>query len=189
MAAVKQFLQNDARRSAFLDNASQSLLATSPAVSAFLGSLHLRTSRAEAGKVQRCLGCGTILLPSRTCKRINTAHGRHAKGRKSVDTPIRYRCTSCGALSALDKPQRRRKPPARLPTGPLDPKVTTKSPAIDSVKSFETTLQAHEGRDKATSRKRARPRKTGGLGALLAQSKSQQPKSAGLDLMDFMSAG
>ncbi|GAM90088.1 hypothetical protein ANO11243_081280 [Dothideomycetidae sp. 11243] len=189
-------------RKTFLDQASQELLSKSPATSAYIGLVYLRAGHSPQSKenLNRCGHCGTILLPSWSCKRHKSRNSttvlRHDRNYHPASTAI-YKCSSCGNDSAL---RRRRMATPRTKRADLKPASTTKEAVVLSeppaTLNVSNVAMQSEVRSKgeaepspSASRKRAKSRKTAGLSALLAQSKTAQADPPTLDLMDFMNAG
>ncbi|KAI4207670.1 MAG: hypothetical protein LQ348_000518 [Seirophora lacunosa] len=188
----------------FLDNSARILQGVAPSTSAHL--MHERDAVAEEhGKnlsqtqlKDICRACGTILVPDVTLKAevIEPRKKRSRKKRKTDRTlqeprlkQTRTECLCCRRVTLSPSQHTRqqesgkgdwgvapaKKPPSAMVGSELPSSSAKKQPA-----KAEST--------NASSKKRAKARKQGGLQALLEKSKGLQSKSAGpeLDLMDFM---
>ncbi|KAF2149074.1 hypothetical protein K461DRAFT_297541 [Myriangium duriaei CBS 260.36] len=203
MATSKlQSERQTALQSAFLDRASQELLGRSPTISAYLGSLHLRTSEltpdATPQNLKRCMACGTILIPSSSCTRVKSPKRKRTSTANISTNDVReYACVSCGATSTFDTVPRRKllvkskSPPSKAVC--MTPTTTAASPATAALQTDNKSTKPQQQPEKLQStsmgRKRPKARKLVGLSGLLAQSKAQQPSTSDLDFMDFMKAG
>lgn len=195
------------------------LAVTSPATSAFLGSQYLKVadhtdleSRSSDSRNQGfCSACGNILIPGWSCQIIQQVAG-HSKVRKSAEkragttasaansiskTTV-YQCLRCNSKirQSVQKSAKPRSAPTKsaqvqmvlTPSSDLGTSSGTSAPATPQPQATGPPVSAAVN---ASSKKRARARKQGGLQAMLAKSKTETATSSagagfGLDLMDFM---
>ena len=197
----------------YLNAASERFLITSPSVSAILGANLLKAGAENSVGDSKCVGCGTTVIPGWSCRKVSSSkqgqrgarkHKQEAKiDSSTTSTPSQYyKCDRCSTKMPFNESpgsQRSRAPQAgvvslhhaRSPQAvkPAPSGVTAtdtkrhKSPISDT-----TMVRAAEDMTGAnfTSKKRARARKQSGLQALLAARNQPEPRTAGLDLMDFM---
>ena len=176
----------------YLENASQSLLTTSPAISAHLQMVRNNVAdqnedRRSAQRSSRsCTACGTILVLGWTCEPIRdallkrTRKDRIAKRIPGLKT-IKWTCSRCDAITVFEaaKPERRH-------TEKVIPTQATTTAFVQPV-ADKPKVQAllHP---ESTSKKRARLKRSSLQSMLLNQQKprSKQPEGFGLDLMDLM---
>lgn len=185
---------SEASRSHYLENASRSLLVSSPAISAHLQSV--RRVAVEEEKVKplpqeshwSCTACGSILLPGRSYKSIIEPHLKRTRKdrlalRKNGIKATKLQCSKCNAVSIVEamKPERTRMiklAPPRLTDAvrgntPSDrtPAASPQAPIIDR-----------------GPKKRARGKKSSLQSMLVNQGKGVTSNSTGfgLDLMDLM---
>lgn len=187
----------------FLDYSARRFQDTAPSTSAYL--MHQRNTVAdEHGKALNkaqlkdiCKACGSMLLPDVTCKTgvVDLSAARRKK--RKLDAPEsespakqnRLECLLCHRVTVtpLQLPQKPGLWQSAKLTGlakqPHNP-VSGNELALD-VTSMKTEKPASTN---ASSKKRAKARKQGGLQALLERSKGMESRSSalGLDLMDFM---
>jgi ribonuclease MRP protein subunit SNM1 len=184
-----------AARQRHLDQASLALLASSPAVSAYLMEQSLADdlenakagSRKDRGKV--CTACGNILLLGWSCHKVTAKRaGRHPIKSKESSTSgeilVNVVCGKCSSKVTLHKQCR-----SPCVQGPK-PEIAKPRPSTPA-KEMETVPTANAGDTKpapstATNRK-ARGKKSS-LQSLLAGKRPPATQSAqgGFDLMDFM---
>lgn len=189
----------------FLEQASETLSVTAPAVSS-----HLRTSRREAalsygvesetsGNV--CSACGRELLLVWSCEPLRCAsHKQTRQQRISGDGRVTrcVECSTCGTENLI-KVQKRAKPQTakasypvqkRNPSSALPKETHVPEPQPDPVPVLPSPPAKEQTPDatqpKPTARRKARG-KNASLQALLAN-KKEAPRSSGfgLDFMDFM---
>ncbi|KAI9770585.1 MAG: hypothetical protein M1840_003176 [Geoglossum simile] len=198
----------------YLDGAAHLLSVESPAVSAQLLSQYNTTASenelnpSDARKRSVCGACGNIMVPGWTCNVRSQRSGRKKGSKRSLEKrrssrsqktgpssvpgangiemnelEMVYECRVCGRATRQTLPKN---PPPRRParntspiTGPLAPAKHLGADAIEPPKPAAAN---------ASSKKRAKARKQGGLQALLAKRKevAEQTADFGLDLMDLM---
>ncbi|OGM51236.1 hypothetical protein ABOM_000248 [Aspergillus bombycis] len=179
-----------APRLGFLKDAASSLDSLSPSTAAHLMAVHnqifLDESRALNQRQQEasCGACGSIRTPEWT-KTIHIKKKNTKRSSAAPDGAIIYKCLRC---------RRRTVRPSRKE--PVRPNISSKTaaaidsippaalPAVQHPDSTETKPTSKTA-DNASSKKRAKARKQGGLQALLA-SKQQSRASSSLDLFDFL---
>jgi RNase P subunit RPR2 len=196
----------------YLNDAAHLLAVESPAVSAQLLSQYKKIALEnvlnppDARRRDICGACGSIMVPGWTChvrsqpRRKTPRKRRKSKSRKTApslalkidgietnELKMVYNCQVCGRITRQILPK---KQPPRRPTritavphpsivNPSTPTRNLDSNKVESVKVASLN---------ASSKKRAKARKQGGLQALLAKKKegSEQRGGFGLDLMDLM---
>ncbi|KAL8931001.1 MAG: hypothetical protein Q9208_000102 [Pyrenodesmia sp. 3 TL-2023] len=186
----------------FLDGSARLLNELAPATSAYL--MHERNVVAEqhekaltkAQLKDICKACGTILIPDVTSKEefSNPAAKRKRKKSKVVESEplekrLQIKCLACHRVTVtpMAAPQLHGSAKPASLTG-----VTSQSHDALIRNELESdtakTLTEKPASANASSRKRAKARKHGGLQALLEKSKGTESQSGGLglDLMDFM---
>ncbi|KAG8630276.1 hypothetical protein KVT40_001895 [Elsinoe batatas] len=184
-------IKMNARRLKYLEEASLLLQIQSPAISSHLGMqnillTHTASTTSSPPPTINCLSCGTCLVPSWSCIRVQRKNARLPSfSEKSSRDALIHRCNKCGCLST----RKRRSRTAR----PREISESAQDMASDASRQFSQVLDTTRppvSDDKVNSqaqggRKRAKNRKSAGLGALIARNQpSEAPKS--LDLMDFM---
>lgn len=188
----------------FLEQASETLSVTAPAVSS-----HLRISKRDAAlsygvdaetSGNACSACGRKFLLGWSCEPLRTASHRQTRQQRINGDGRITRCVKCSACSTTNtiKVQKRAKPQiakashrVQKKNSSVLPKEThvpepqpDPVPALPSPPAKEHTPQTTQ--PKPTARRKARGKKAS-LQALLAN-KKEAPKSSGfaLDFMDFM---
>lgn len=191
----KEINISNERRSKFLERASISLIAQSPAVAANLSRNFIQSlqSREEdvASTVKKCTSCGSFIVPSYSARR--KTRSRPPKTPLSTLNEVdflttTYDCNRCGATSVF---KRSRKRPV-LPS-PVSRYTRVQKPMANEITPVNSPRTAHvtnptNQASRTGSKKRTKSRKAGGLSEMLAQAKSQSQKPD-LDLMDFMKGG
>jgi RNase P subunit RPR2 len=186
----------------FLKDAAHLLHVQSPTTAAVLGSqydkllvdrnLDLEASQKEWDAHRRdiCGACGNLLIPGLSCQvsqETTTSEGN--KGRKAkkpkgdVQKAMVHTCSRCDTRTIQPIPA---PPPARFHKRGSG---ISKSQSQHSSNAKATILQddAAPKSANASSKKRAKTRKQGGLQALVDKSKNNSRKGDfGLDLMDFI---
>ncbi|KAH0541310.1 hypothetical protein FGG08_004234 [Glutinoglossum americanum] len=199
----------------YLNDAAHLLSIESPAVSAHLLSQYNKLTfegelnPSDARKRSVCGACGNIMIPGWTChvrrkgeESRRSLRGPPTKGPKSesrgaapgpalqtdkVEMKVEYECRLCGRTTRQILPK---KPPLKRPARlaalssvpsrlMASPSTLTRNSDLDAAKPIPAN---------ASSKKRAKARKQGGLQALLAKKKEEgeQVGDFGLDLMDLM---
>lgn len=181
-------------RAKFLQEAAHSLVVSSPAVSAFLGTarsnliedanLELPSKERDAFRREFCGACGNSMVPGWSCT-VSVCSQLEQQGRKlkarskestKFDKSAVYICLRCHretAQALQPKPSRSlSKSKGRTESKPTAD--TTKATTGDKVvKSIN-----------ASSKQRQKARR-GGLQAMLEKTKTQTSSQGGFDLMDF----
>lgn len=180
----------------FLHNSSRLLQSAAPSTSAHLmlernivAEQHERVLDQSQLK-DICRACGTILIAHSTSKTEildSPFAGRIAKrggfaGRKSGTE--KHECLACRRVTTRPVVKSQQKfEKERRPLNLGQPSKLVISPSKSDVTEAENSTPAN-----ASSKRRAKARKQGGLQAMLEKSKGSTSQSAGmsLDLMDFM---
>lgn len=175
----------------FLKDSADSLHSQSPSTAAYLLSVHnqiLHDHLKPLNQKQQetsCGGCGSVRTADST-ESIPIQRKRTSGSSKAAEGATIYKCLRC---------HRRAIRPSRKETSrPVAPPIAAKlsSPASNQTASTSgPTEQTHPAldpkstrtADNASSRKRAKARKQGGLQALLASKQQDKPS---LDLFDFL---
>ncbi|KAL8761562.1 MAG: hypothetical protein Q9184_002327 [Pyrenodesmia sp. 2 TL-2023] len=188
----------------FLDSSARLMNEHSPATSAYL--LHERNVVAQkhekaltkAQLKDICKACGTILIPGVTSKEEFSDHAAKRKRKNSEviapqsEPPEKHsliKCLACHRVTVAPAaaPQRQGPAKAASSTGLISQShdAMAKSEPQSDIAKIRTEKPASAN---ASSKKRAKARKHGGLQALLEKSKGagSQLGGSGLDLMDFM---
>lgn len=184
---------------AFLKDSAHSLLSQSPSTAAHLLAVHNQILHHQLKPLNQrqkdafCGACGTIRNPESTRtfqiqkKRTSGPSSKEiSDGRATV-----YKCLRCGRRTVkplLRDPIRSNIPtssPETTSTPAFQPSSSTAEAPARSQRGPETAEQAKPGKtaENASSKKRAKARKQGGLQALLA---SKQQSQSSLDLFDFL---
>ncbi|KAL4977648.1 hypothetical protein BDW66DRAFT_31746 [Aspergillus desertorum] len=170
----------------FLKNSASSLSSMSPSTAAYLMSAHNAIFYADNRPLNSrlhdsfCGACGcprkseytrVASVKKKSQKRVSSSL---AKG-LSEDGATVYKCLRCRRRTVI---------PSRTSSKVAPPIV----PIVDStaVKTQLDQVSASKTAENASSKKRAKARKQGGLQALLATKQSQSGQSKSLDLFDFL---
>ena len=178
----------------YLDTASNLLLVSSPALSAYLQAE--RNSTFDDGDNETpapishrsCNACGTILIPGWSCKGPRDARtSRNSRlktsPKESRRQSKRFCCSTCGAVTTLEVDSQRQTKPK------ISDQLTATHAAQDSKANLDTiaTSQSDTTNVKASSRRTRSKRSS--LQSLLAVQKkadSEKPKRLRMDLTDLM---
>ena len=175
----------------YLENASQRLLVSSPAVSAYLQSERNATldkvdEVVSKGSNRSCNACGNIMIPGWSCERVKPVKGSQGGGKNRSYSRLhelrKLRCSMCNAITTVE---------AEEPPQANKDLNSTNSPAEthkDRASSVPTTTPQQKANDMKTSNRRARSKKST-LQSMLADQKKtevEKPKGFGLDLMDLI---
>lgn len=193
-------------RTHFLENSARSLQGIAPSTSAHL--MHERDAVAEErGKTLNktqfkdiCRACGTILVADMTSKvdLIESCNKRMRKKRKmdihehvgsQAKQTWRIECLCCRRVTRSSLQYKQPQEYGNASQGAAPPKNSQSALAESELPSSSTKTElAKPESANASSKKRAKARKQGGLQALLEKSKGLKSQYAGpgLDLMDFM---
>lgn len=176
----------------FLRDSASSLGTTSPSTAAYLMGVHNRILFDDLKPLNPrqqescCSACGTI----RTAETNKTIHIKKKKSKQpstsSGGTTI-YQCLRCHRRAT--KPQRKeplRSKAPKVSNSALDQSTTSTKPANETAAQTQVPTATSRTTDNASSKKRAKARKQGGLQALLASKQQSQPSSSSLDLFDFL---
>lgn len=182
----------------FLSQAAEWFQSSSPSTSAHLLNAHTQNLHEELKplsihqKKHHCT-CGTLRHSNST--RVTRVQSKKSGKLQtnSVGTAVVYKCLSCKQRTVLPRKKsvRASKPSSSLPiptescSAPTTtaPSPAPSTPAETSAPESSTTNSTLKTADNASSKKRAKSRKQGGLQALLA---SKQKSQASLDLFDFL---
>ncbi|KAJ5388722.1 hypothetical protein N7509_011263 [Penicillium cosmopolitanum] len=181
----------------FLSDAANLLGSSSPSTTAHLLTAHTHILHDESKSLtprqtkHHCAGCGSL----RIC---NASKPTVVKTKQKSRTAIRgtatvHKCVRCNQRAVIPRrrsaPRAPSKAPSRVSTATaVDSAASAAStPSISSQQDLpaiaSTTASTEKTVENASSKKRAKARKQGGLQALLAAKKSTQPS---LDLLDFL---
>jgi RNase P subunit RPR2 len=197
----------------YLDGAAHLLSVESPAVSAQLLFQYNKIASknelipSDARKRSVCGACGSIMVPGWTCHVRSQRSGHkkvpkrslkkrrssrpqktapssvsEAKGVEMNELEMVYECRVCGRATRQTVPKKPPRRPAKNTPPMANPSTPVKHLGVDAI---ESPIPASAN---ASSKKRAKARKQGGLQALLAKRKEvvEQTGDFGLDLMDLM---
>lgn len=188
----------------FLDESARLLHGVAPATSAYL--MHERNAVAQehekaltkAQLKDICKACGTILIPDVTSKEevSNSCAKRKRKRWEGVSPPselpeerLQLKCLACHrvVITPIVAPQRQDLGKINRPNGSIQ-RLNEAVTGSDLQSDMAKTGTEKPASANASSKKRAKARKHGGLQALLEKSKGtqSQPGNLGLDLIDFM---
>lgn len=189
-----------AARLRYLNDSAHFLATSAPTTSRYLLSqcnslmFDLEIEQSDSQKRKSCGACGTIMILGKEGKLEveSQKSNKKRKRKKTIGASSEERATiyTCGSCNKKTK--------RRLDTAPVvsRPKkgaaavqhgaAVTKNVSIP-IQTLPTTNAATPSTN-ANSKKRAKNRKLGGLGALLAKQKASEAKLSGfgLDLMDLM---
>ncbi|KAF2222255.1 hypothetical protein BDZ85DRAFT_125616 [Elsinoe ampelina] len=191
LSITSQHTSMDMRRLKYLEEASVLLQTQSPAISSHLGLQSIlftlpASIASSSPPANNCQSCGTCLVPSWSCIRVQRQMARSPLlAEESSKDSLIYRCNKCGCLSTS---KRRSRTARQCKISESAQKMASDAPkqisqvldtAPPPMSDDKVNTQAQGGR------KRAKNRKSAGLGALIARNQpSEAPK--GFDLMDFM---
>ncbi|KAJ5584912.1 uncharacterized protein N7459_004712 [Penicillium hispanicum] len=181
----------------FLSKAADWLDSRSPSTSAHLLAVHTRILLEDQKPLHprqhkhHCGGCGSLRQGKSSVTRVSPKNSRsHAVSKPgSIGGATVYKCQRCKQRVVLprmtsSKPLRASKPPAPVKTVTATSSTPTAASTANSIPSETAALTADPAKnDNVNSKKRAKARKQGGLAALLASKRSEQPS---LDLLDFL---
>ncbi|KAJ5756699.1 hypothetical protein N7533_006242 [Penicillium manginii] len=180
----------------FLSDAANLLGSSSPSTSAHLLTAHTHILHEESKSLNprqikhHCAGCGRL----RICK---ASKPTVVKPKQKSRTAIRgiatvHKCVGCNQRAVISRKRSAPRAPSKASSSsrvstPLAMDSTVSTPSISSQQDLpvivSTTTATEKAVDNASSKKRAKARKQGGLQALLASKKSTQPS---LNLLDFL---
>ncbi|KAK1147768.1 hypothetical protein N8T08_000281 [Aspergillus melleus] len=181
----------------FLKDAASHLRAISPSTAAHLMTVHNHIFLDECRPLNQrqqetsCGACGSTRNPQ-TTKTIHIRKNKSlqrasaAKGIAAHGATV-YKCLQCRRRTV--KPSRME---AARPKVATKPKLETQQPAslggspVKQAPDAAEVNQPVKAADNASSKKRAKARKQGGLQALLASKQKTQSNSSSLDLFDFL---
>ncbi|KAF7950119.1 hypothetical protein EAE96_007417 [Botrytis aclada] len=182
----------------YLNEAAHFLVTSAPTTSKYLVSqcnslmFNHEIEQPDLSKRGSCSACGTIMILGSVGKLEVTSQRlkkkpirKGARGTSSVKKAMIYTCGSCNKMT------RHRLDPApavsRAKNGAVQHGAVSKPGSLPA-QNLTTTNTMGTPSTNASSKKRAKNRKLGGLGALLAKQKASQTGSSGfgLDLMDLM---
>ena len=174
----------------YLENASQRLLVSSPAVSAYLQSERNATldkvDEAVSKRSNRsCNACGNILIPGWSCERVKPVKESQGGGKRRsysrLREPRKLRCSMCNAITTIEAEET---PQANKDLNSTYSPVETHKNEANSAPSIMPQQKAN---DMKTSNRRARSKKAT-LQSMLDQNKTEteKPKGFGINLMDLM---
>lgn len=193
----------------FYTQASDLLLAQSPAISSLLGAKFIQgqaviSGRSTQSQSRLCQSCGTVLIPGRSCRRQHNessrVQGSHSTRRRPTIRSHRqrdvYRCDKCDCRNVSSLPKIATQPVSKQIKKPQQqdehvlqkaehPGKPQRSPA-EAATIPKSSSKGQEPPATSAPKKRSRGRKQEGLQAMLSKAK-QEPSNPGLSLMDFMS--
>jgi hypothetical protein len=174
-----------APRLTFLKDSASSLSSSSPSTAAYLMSVHNSIFHEELKPLNQrlhdtfCGACGSHRNKEWT--KTATIRKKSRKQASSTATPngaAIYKCLRC---------HRRTVTPTRTPSR-VPPSVTVDSQPLttNTATTLSSQVSASKTVNNASSKKRAKARKQGGLQALLAAKQSRNESTQSLDLFDFL---
>ncbi|KAL2830543.1 hypothetical protein BDW59DRAFT_18388 [Aspergillus cavernicola] len=189
---IKMHIKEYTPRLNFLKAAASSLSPTSPSTAAYLMSVHNTIFHEEQKPLNQrlhdnfCCACGsprkgewtkTALIKKNNQKRVTSSL---AKG-LTADGVTVYKCLRCRRRTVTQSrtPSRASPPPATVLIADSQSSASTATTALPDQMSASKTAE------NASSKKRAKARKQGGLQALLASKQSRTDSTQSLDLFDF----
>lgn len=180
----------------YLNDSAHLLVATAPSTSRYMMSscnalmFDRNIDQSETQRRKICGACGTIMILGwEGTVQLESQKQRRKENDKKKDAPnarkaIVYKCEACSRKTRfpIPPPVPRNKIRAQRQM-PSSGTGATNLPQAKASSTTSTPLSTN-----ASSKKRAKARKQGGLGAILAQRKASEPSRSGfgLDLMDFM---
>lgn len=182
----------------FLHTAAESLTSLSPSTAAHLLSVHTQILHEQSKplnvrqQAHHCGACGSLRKPKWT--RGTQIKPRKNKGRSSsraasASGATIYKCLRCHRRTV--QPRKRASAPKQSPTvsGSASPATARQALSSETVSAQVVppgdVPRPSKTAENASSKKRAKARKQGGLQALLASKQRSQPSSS-LDLLDFL---
>lgn len=192
-----------ALRLKFLANSASLLKSQSIATAAHLMSLHNHMLHEDSKQIksrQHQAWCGACGAPRKTCdskvikikQRTSKTRGKDKgkeKNRPVAIGAVVYKCRHCSRRTVQDRRPPHRAPPKESGISTVALSTPGEPMSLSSASiSSATETPAKTTSDNASSKKRAKARKQGGLHALLASKRSQDSKSvdSSLDLFDFL---
>ncbi|KAL4863986.1 hypothetical protein BDV12DRAFT_20366 [Aspergillus spectabilis] len=179
-------LKDFAPRLNFLKDSAGALSSTSPSTAAFLMSVHYGIFLEEHKPPNHRLHdsfCGACGSP-RKSEWTKTASIKKKSQKRATSSFAEgatvYKCMRC---------RRRTVTPSRVPSRAVSatvPIVQSQTSAAITTTSLPGQISASKAADNASSKKRAKARKQGGLQALMAAKQTQTEPSQSLDLFDFL---
>lgn len=178
----------------FLSDAANHLGSSSPSTAAYLLTAHTHILHDEFKSLNsrqtkhHCASCGSL----RTCNTSKTTVVKPKKKSRvsNIGSATVHKCIRCHDRAVI--PRKRSAPrqssskvSSRMDTAPTMATAPVSSSQQDPspIATTSTVAPPEKSADNASSKKRAKARKQGGLQALLASKKSSQPS---LDLLDFL---
>ncbi|OJJ77515.1 hypothetical protein ASPBRDRAFT_239506 [Aspergillus brasiliensis CBS 101740] len=198
-------LSDHAPRLEFLKGSASALNALSPSTAAYLMTIHNGILRDEFKPLNQrlqetsCGACGSVRIPQWTKtiviqKKKGKQSNAGRAGKASSDGATILKCLRCRRRTV--KPVRKDAarpalPPKATPTAAAATTPDIQSSAATTPQNESATELADQGRvnkaaDNASSKKRAKARKQGGLQALMASKQQSRSNSSSLDLFDFL---
>ncbi|GKZ19809.1 cullin-associated NEDD8-dissociated protein 1 [Aspergillus brasiliensis] len=198
-------LSDHAPRLEFLKGSASALNAHSPSTAAYLMTIHNGILRDEFKPLNQrlqetsCGACGSVRSPQWTKtiviqKKKGKQSNAGRAGKASSDGATILKCLRCRRRTV--KPVRKDAarpalPPKATPTAAAATTPDIQSSAATTPQNESATELADQGRvnkaaDNASSKKRAKARKQGGLQALMASKQQSRSNSSSLDLFDFL---
>ncbi|KAL2870675.1 uncharacterized protein BJX67DRAFT_245300 [Aspergillus lucknowensis] len=180
-----------APRLSFLKDSASSLSSTSPSTAAYLMSVHNSIFHDELRPLNQrlhdafCGACGSPRKKEWTktasiWKRVHQQAPTSVGKGPVVEWATVYKCRRCRRRTVTQTRAPSRTTPATVPLA--NPQPSTSNTSTGSTGQVSATKTA----ENASSKKRAKARKQGGLQALLAAKQSQTDPSQSLDLFDFL---
>lgn len=182
----------------FLSDAAQLLTVHSPSTSAHLLAAQTQILHEDFRPLNvrpqkhHCGACGSIRQPqtSRITEVKSKGKSRVSKSESTGGAKV-YKCIRCRQRTVLPRKRTASKPLPRTSTTTTSPTLSRtlseptsiKAPSQQNSLSVASEPQPGKAAENASSKKRAKARKQGGLQALLASKQRTQPS---LDLFDFL---
>ncbi|KAJ0424875.1 hypothetical protein BJY00DRAFT_224960 [Aspergillus carlsbadensis] len=174
-------------RLTFLKASASSLSSASPSTAAYLMSVHNSIFHEELKPLSQRLHdsfCGACGSPrNKEWTKTVSIRKKSQKQASSTLTPngtTIYKCLRC--LRRTVTPTRT---PSRVPSVTI-PIVNSQPPTTNTTTTRPSHVSASKTVDNASSKKRAKARKQGGLQALLAAKQPRNETTQSLDLFDFL---
>ena len=176
-------ISDHAPRLNFLKDSASSLASLSPSTAAHLMAVHHHIFHEECRplnpRIQEnyCGACGSPRKPEWT--KTRKVHPKPAQKTKTEGATV-YTCLRCPSRTV--KPGRKDALPTRVTKATTNPSASASPVDSPGVPRPDDRKMV----DNASSKKRAKARKQGGLQALMASKQKSQNNSSSLDLFDFL---
>lgn len=189
----------------YLKESADFLVSQSPSTSAHLLAVHNQILHEDFKPLNKrqhetaCGACGSIRKPewTKTTQVKRKTKGKRSKKQTAKDAPVDatvFKCLRCHRKTVKPRRQEivRTNPSSRTTTPTVQQSATAAGPSTSGKDPLQGTgtsenVQESKAAENASSKKRAKARKQGGLQALLAsKQRSQADSSSSLGLFDFL---